>query len=90
MGFIEIEQLIIDRFTLSDVKNIEEISQRFRIIGTRTATDHDGIISGTVLGIHRDLGQIQYLKDVCIAHLILDGNSQKIHILYRILGFQTE
>ena len=34
-----------------------------------------------------DLGQIQDLKHIGVAHLILEGNAQKVKILYRLLGF---
>ena len=40
--------------------------------------------------LQRDLCQIQHLQDVGVAHLILNGNTQEIKILDRILGFQRK
>ena len=43
MRLVSIHQTIINRFALTDIKNIKKIRQRFRIIHTWTAADHDRI-----------------------------------------------
>ena len=89
-SLIQIHQFKIVGLSFSDIEQIEEVSQRFRIVGTGAAADHKRMFFGTFRRHQRDLRQIQDLKNVGIAHLVLDRDAQEIKILHRILGFQGE
>ena len=40
--------------------------------------------------MNRDLAEVEDLQDICVAHLELDRNAEKVKITYRILGFQRK
>ena len=56
--FVRIQQFIIDRLALTDIKHIEKFCNRLRIIRTWTTTDHNRIFLGPVLRMKRNAGQV--------------------------------
>ena len=87
---IQLKQSIILGFSLTDIKQIEKLCQRLRIIGAGTSANHNGIVLVSVRCVERNPTQIQYLKNIGVAHFVLNGNSKKIKILYGILRFQRK
>ena len=90
VGLICIKQSIIDSLSLSNIKEIKELCQRFRIVGTCAAADHQRIILGTLCCLKRDSAKIQKLENVCITHLITQCDPEEIKFLHRILGLQSK
>ena len=86
---IRVEKLVVHNLTLSDVKQIEERSDRLRVVRTRAADD-DRVLVGTLHRMQRDSGKVERLQNVCITHLILQGDKQEILVFHRLLGFQAE
>ena len=75
---------------LSDIKQIKKVRNGLRIVGTGAAPYDDGAVVPPLCRKQWNLGQIQYLQDVGITHLVLNGDPQKIHILHRFLGLQAK
>ena len=73
-----------------DIKNIKEISQGLRVIGAGAAADHDGVFLRTLGSKQRNAREVQHLKDIGVAHLILDREAEEVELLHGILGFQGE
>ncbi len=86
--FVQSHQLPVPGLPFSQVKHVKEIRQGLRIIGTGAASNDNGTVLPSLQGIQGNLGQVQNLQDIGIAHFILYGYAQKIKILHRILGFQ--
>ena len=87
---IELDQFAVPCLALTYIENVEEIRNGLRIVGAGTAADNDRILVAAILRKERNLRQIENLKDVCVAHFILDGNAKEIKFLDGILGFQRE
>ena len=87
---IGVQQLVVDRLSLSDIEKVKEFCQRLRIVGAGSPSDHNGVFPGPVRGVQRDPGQIQDLQDIGITHLILDGDPQEVKVPDGILGLQGE
>ena len=87
---IRVKKLVVHNLALSDVKQIEERSDRLRIVRTRAAADNDRVLVGTLHRMQRDSGKVERLQNVCITHLILQGDKQEILVFHRLLGFQAE
>ena len=90
IGLVCIKKCIINSFPFSDIKHIKKRCQRLRIIRTGTATDHNREILTTVCAFQRDTTEIQYLKDIGVAHFVPNRNSKKIKIPDRFLGLQCK
>ena len=73
--FIDVQQLPVRGFALSDIEKIKKFRNRFRIVAAGTAADHDWIFFRTILCKQRNAGQIQYLQDVCVTHFILQRDA---------------
>ena len=58
---IEIKEVIVYGFALSNIENIEKVSDGFRIVGTWTTANDDWHIIGSLTGFQRDFAQIQNL-----------------------------
>ena len=86
---VAVHQLKIYGFALSDIKQVKKVSQRFRIICAGPASDNNGVI---LTFCHRygaeSVNRSRICKHVGVTHLVLEGDSQKVKILYRLLGFQ--
>ena len=54
-GLVEIQQFIIDRLSLSYIKQIKELCQRFRIVGAGAAADYNRMIPGAFRTVKRNL-----------------------------------
>ena len=52
--------------------------------------DDDRVLAGTLHRMQRDSGKVERLQNVCITHLILQGDEQEILVFHRLLGFQAE
>lgn len=87
---IKIEQGVVLRLSLADIKQVKEIRQRFGIVRAGTAADHDRIVFLAVVRMQRDVRQIKHLQDIGITHLILDRNTKKIKIMDGILRFERK
>ena len=74
--------------TFANIKNIKEISQGLRVIGAGAAADHDGVFLRTLGSKQRNAREVQHLKDIGVAHLILDREAEEVELLHGILGFQ--
>ena len=90
IGLVRIKKCIINSFSLSNIEQVKKRCQRLRIIRTGTATDHNREILTTVCAFQRNTTEIQYLKDIGVAHLVPDRNSEKIKIPDGLLGFQCK
>ena len=88
--FIKIQKLIVHSLSFSDIKDIEKLRQRLRIVRAGAASDHNRILLCTIRCMERDMAQIQDLKNIGITHLKLNGNAQEIKLSDRILGFQRK
>ena len=73
-----------------DHKGIDEIRQRFRIKGTRTAGDDDGIRFSPVLSLQRYSAHIQHCKDIGITHFILKRKTDDIKFMHRMPAFRGQ
>ena len=73
--FIDVQQLPVRSFSLSDVEEIKKFRDRFRIVAAGSAANHDRIFFGTVFCKQRNPGQIQHLQDVCITHFVLQRDA---------------
>ena len=87
---IPVKQRAVLGFPLSDIKQVKEISDRFRVIDAGTAADHKGHVLPAIRRQKWNPGKLQHLQNIGITHLILDGDAEKIHILYGILRLQTK
>ena len=85
---VPVHQLKINGFPFADIEYVKEFSQWLRIVGAWSSAYYDGMLLCPVTCVKGNLGQIQYLEHVGVAHLILQGDSQEIKILHRILGLQ--
>ena len=87
---IKVHQMEIFGLTFANIKNIKEISQGLRVIGAGAAADHDGVFLRTLGSKQRNAREVQHLKDIGVAHLILDREAEEVELLHGILGFQGE
>ena len=87
---VSIQQGKVRGLALSDIEEIEKFCQRLRICGAGPASDHDRVLPGTFCGAQRDAAQVQNLKNIRVAHFVLERNSQKVKFPHRVLGFQRE
>ena len=58
MPSVQLDQLSVTGLPLTNVKQVKELCDGFRIIGTGTAADDNGITFRSVLGKKRDLGKV--------------------------------
>ena len=58
------------------------------MIGAGASGQHQWVIIRPLTGQHRYAAQVQHIEDVGIAHLILQGKVNKIHLMKGCLAFQ--
>ena len=70
--------------TLAYIEEVKKIRYRFGIVRAGTAAYHERHIIGAVCCAQRQAREIEHIEDIGIAHLILEGESDKIELRYRI------
>ena len=87
---IRVKKLVVHNLSLSDVKQIEERGDWFRIVRTRAAANDNRIFFGTFHCMQRNTCEVKCLQNIGITHFILQGDKQKIFVFHRLLGFQSK
>ena len=87
---VEINQLKIGYLALSHIEKVKEICNWFRIVGAGAAADDDRIRFCSLLCMQGNARELQYLKNVRVAHLVLKCDSQKVTLPHRTLTLQRE
>ena len=83
------EALVDSPHTFADVKNIENSARGSGLYAHGPPPITKDLLP-SVGRMDRDLTEIQDLQYVCVTHLELDRNAEKVKIPYRILRFQGE
>ena len=87
---IEVQKLVIDHLALAHVEKIKEGGNRLRIVGTGAAADHNGIPVTAIRRAERNLRKFEHLQNVGVAHLVLQGDAEKIAFLDRSLTLESK
>ena len=85
---IQCNDLRGDLLAFTQSKEVNKVSQGFRIKGTYTAGKHNIVQTLSVLCVERNTCQRQHIEDIGVAHLVADGDGDHIKVFYGILAFQ--
>ena len=86
---VQIGKFQHDLLAVADHEQVNEISQRLRIVGTRTAAGYNMLEFGTVLCQHRNTAEIQHIQNVGKRQLILQRKRDNIKVRQRVTALQT-
>ena len=88
MRTVQLHQLAVHLFALSNKEEIDKIRERLRITGTRPARNHQLGQSLPFRCQKRHSRQIQHVQNIGIAQLILQRKPDDIKILDGVAAFQ--
>jgi hypothetical protein len=54
-ALVGIQELVVDRLPFPDIKQVEKLRQRLRIVGAGPSADDDGVLPGAVCAVQGDL-----------------------------------
>ena len=86
---VQIGKFQHDLLAVADHEQVNEVSQRLRIVGTRTAAGYNMLEFGTVLCQHRNTAEIQHIQNVGKRQLVLQRKSDNIKVRQRVTALQT-
>ena len=75
---VQIGKLQHDLLAVADHEQVNKVSERLRIVGTRTAAGYNMLEFGAVLCQHRNTAEIQHIQNVGKRQLILQRKSDNI------------
>ena len=87
---VELQQLSIDLFPLSQGEQIDEIGERFRIAGAGSPRHHDRARVAPFLRPDRQAGEIQHIEHGGKAHFVLQREADEIEFPDRIPALDPE
>ena len=74
-------------FSFADIEYVEKVGDRLRIIRTRTASDYYRHIIAAVFRVKRQTGKLKRIKNISIAHFILQCKADYVKILKSVSAF---
>ena len=86
---VQIGKFQHDLLAVADHEQVNEVSQRLRIVGTRTAAGYNMLEFGTVLCQHRNTAEIQHIQNVGKRQLILQRKRDNIKVRQWVTALQT-
>ena len=86
---VQIGKFQHDLLAVADHEQVNEVSQRLRIVGTRTAAGYNMLEFGAVLCQHRNTAEIQHIQNVGKRQLILQRKRDNIKVRQWVTALQT-
>ena len=86
---VQIGKFQHDLLAVADHEQVNKVSERLRIVGTRTAAGYNMLELGAVLCQHRNTAEIQHIQNVGKRQLVLQRKSDNIKVRQWVTALQA-